>query len=68
MFLQLNSASTTVPEVKYGDHWGALGEERDYQGVTGQARVRIGFLLPIPGNLEGQAAYVAKNISPQFTV
>ena len=44
---------------------GALGEERDYQGVTGSGEGEIGF-CPIPGNLEGQAAYVAKILVPSL--
>jgi DNA helicase-2/ATP-dependent DNA helicase PcrA len=44
---------------------GALGEERDYQGVTGSGEGEIAF-CPILGNLEGQAAYVAKILVPSL--
>lgn len=39
--------------------FGALGEERDYQGLMGSGEGEINF-CPIHGNLEDQAAYIAK--------
>lgn len=45
--------------------FGALGEERDYQGLMESGEGEINF-CPIPSNLEGQAAYVAKIIVPDL--
>jgi DNA helicase-2/ATP-dependent DNA helicase PcrA len=44
---------------------GALGEERDYQGLKGAAEGEVSF-FPVPSNISGQAAYIARILIPHL--
>jgi DNA helicase-2/ATP-dependent DNA helicase PcrA len=44
---------------------GALGEERDYQGLEEAAEGEISF-FPVQSNIDGQAAYIAQTLIPQL--
>nr|WP_078753956.1 ATP-dependent helicase [Enterovibrio nigricans] len=42
---------------------GALGEERDYQGLNGVTEGEVHF-VPVVSNIDGQAAYIVKELIP----